>query len=1049
MRKYSFAFSTLEDNAFQPKMVIGTLIATLMDKVIPNGNASDYVDYLTDFFKVDEETVISAVLNVMKQFFEVMEKLKYVVHQPNKRIVSGDRVLHSMSDVNEMGHRQPMKISEGKRIERFWRNDCELCNQLMSRPYMEPIRKMLTASDRTITNAKCYKTTNCRHNAWNSETMSDILLNHNDGNEATFKIGPKALSRNQDYNYSLEPTETIVNDTISLPKNEEALMPDGTIVYAFDTCIIEINQFSASTAMILNHMKNCTIINRTNQMLPLALVKSEGNKIIHEIEGNKLVVETHGTTIGKATMSDRMIKALSMHESTLQTKEESERNRSTASIATDAQSDSAEPTSMVDSNKGDSGVWQMVENERNSELIALLPLANEVDLPDNLVVAMSNLNNVRVPIYVNNAIPKSMGERYRKGRNLAHWMNTHLVDSMFIDGTTVDDTMLRWLTTFYGKILELNPKPDDVWNVYSLSPNMAERSPAITEGRHLHIGVRSEKFTTMGFETLELDSDPGRFGACLRVIFAMLLPYFKRIYIRSGRPGYHVLYTERQQMNIVNPTENTVVLPWNTFGPFLDGMIICQQISIEHKANFISANINYGELYGIDEANAEWFEITNCIYDPGNTAGYSTMSVNPNLIRLTNNVTMKPMDTSTDTTIWDIELARESAQNYQVMMPLAKMIDQAIVDGGRGITQSQALNKKLQRKMNEARDLLKQTKPTKGVKWDNEVLLSTYKDVSPRVTYSKTEDIFETDIEYSPNDNQHCVRDCFIYCVTRRSRSHNYDANIPFMLQLAQFKQLESLDKIAEIWTMFHMNVEIITPTTVKKIVTNDGPIDQLLITSETLGTEHCQVVKTNVMVGTPELKTETVLVDQNLYNNDFKVCFGDNVLTYDDVIDLENYLIGNTNNMPENISATLKRATTRTKMRVTGRPAHAARQTQGIVGLRANAVTAASIHATPKIKWTPELKPGKCYLIAYGMTMICAVCFEYKGKPAIRYRGPHMFAALDIRATIDELTKEEKQIVPVTTHVRRIGYQSNNRRVDERRKTNRASGTADIRFPE
>ncbi|AMM45288.1 polyprotein [Rhizoctonia solani endornavirus 2] len=220
-------------------------------------------------------------------------------------------------------------------------------------------------------------------------------------------------------------------------------------------------------------------------------------------------------------------------------------------------------------------------------------------------------------------------KRLALGRDLLEMENCHSVSKIYNNCPKLAEAHYDFLKNLQSKVDGLNIQEHELVHWYSLCPGIAMRSPAKLPGRHIHIGISDRKITDLGFETLELGSDPGRFGACLRVICALLANVQCTHFFHSGRPNLHVLFAEMVIGEILDDiTVNTVVAPFSTCGPFLDGMVLVDTFKAKDAARYISQNIWYREIYGIDEKEFTIFGIKECWYLGDSGAWYSNMNVN-------------------------------------------------------------------------------------------------------------------------------------------------------------------------------------------------------------------------------------------------------------------------------------------------------------------------------------------------------------------------------------------------------------------------------------
>jgi hypothetical protein len=200
------------------------------------------------------------------------------------------------------------------------------------------------------------------------------------------------------------------------------------------------------------------------------------------------------------------------------------------------------------------------------------------------------------------------------------------------------------------------------------------RSPVDMPGRHICICEKnSSKIKQCGFETIELNKDPGRLGACLRLVFAMLTQNVT--YIRSGRPGWHVRIMEEYQKLDDTPIVNTVYCPCNGLAPFMDGFVMVNRPNVETIVQCITSQLVYGEVYGTDECNINWFNIEKQ-YITKNGMGYSNVNTMPQLNKYTQRVNFVEFDEKLLQWPFSILDAKNSMLDAAKYLPLSIAYDE-------------------------------------------------------------------------------------------------------------------------------------------------------------------------------------------------------------------------------------------------------------------------------------------------------------------------------------------------------------------------------------
>jgi len=498
------------------------------------------------------------------------------------------------------------------------------------------------------------------------------------------------------------------------------------------------------------------------------------------------------------------------------------------------------------------------EDVRLGELLEL-PLVNT--LPQDMCKHLSGHDGPRLTVWYNPLAASLLGERLGPGRDLLSTTKTHFVAEHLASGAALTTTMVLWLSAFREKLYEMKLHESAIVNLYSLCPGKAMRSPANFPGRHVHIGARDEHITNLGYETLELLQDPGRFGASLRVLAAMLLPGTVLRMMRSGRPSLHCMYSEEVLSHLHSlgalTNRNTVVGPWRTFGPFIDGMALHKPISHANLSRFCAANFNYGHVYGMDEANFDWFELDTCYYQPANQHGYSNMPLNPQLRQVQESINMKPIgDEMCTRSTLPLSLVLKSTTNHAELWPLVQALDPQVPDDSRGSPTSSSLSgrdKKLMDELTEqAQETVREPAPQNPaqVNWPIGTLSLPYDSLPTKMGRGETANLGAVETIMSPDQMGGCVRDVWVHA-TRLRRSRCREERKKFVLDeltwlnMLRIKQYEDTEKIMQLWGACGLNVGLITGDHFKVNVINNGPIDWLRITAHRDGYSHCALVST------------------------------------------------------------------------------------------------------------------------------------------------------------------------------------------------------------
>jgi len=444
------------------------------------------------------------------------------------------------------------------------------------------------------------------------------------------------------------------------------------------------------------------------------------------------------------------------------------------------------------------------------------------------------------PIFSNPLTPGRM----KTGRDWLAVNNVHFVAQQYLIPPAISGAQIEFLTRMLDSIQTLKPLPDDIWHVYSLCPGKAMRSKAVGSGRHLHIGLRVPEIDSLGFETLELDIDPGRFGAVCRPLFAFLLPHFKRVYIHSGRPSLHVLFVESLTDLTPKNRENVVFLPWRGFGPFLDGMSFGRKPSPKNVATYIATNLSYHPIYGIDETNASLFEIDTVWQDPGNVLMYSNISASTNYKSLTQNMSFHTIPSERYSGMMTVTRVRESLINHTKHLNLVNYLDPATIVGD---TRAHDLGVKASHISGGNVDRWQQINPNTGLRTLRRgALVKESSHPNSHQLNIVISDLVEHGSHlYDPEGPTKCVLNVLKFCLTRAKFNQAQQDLILSSIRLSDFS---TDDELIGAFLHCDLNVRVTYSQYARTYTMHDGLIHDLRLTTTIMGVSHVIVTTEPVL---------------------------------------------------------------------------------------------------------------------------------------------------------------------------------------------------------
>jgi hypothetical protein len=493
----------------------------------------------------------------------------------------------------------------------------------------------------------------------------------------------------------------------------------------------------------------------------------------------------------------------------------------------------------------------------------------------NLVIDLDSINHTlegrRIPIYKNMLI-HPFEPRLGPGRNLLHLDTMHLVDKEYMSPGPITMYEMKFLRQLQYKILQLKPLPTDIWNIYAMDGKEIIRGPSPVPGRHLAIVSDTNLTSDYGFEIIQVSRNLFRLFASIRPIICYLLPYFDTVYLRGGRPGLHVMFGEAYQaMNHENFRNNAAVVCTNNFGPIIDGLVFKTKPSLRHMAEYISSNLKYYEIYGIDECNPEWFEIKECHHLPRSPHGYSNSAISSKYKEWVDGMKMVDMEQHFDMVRpYSMEWVVESFRCNKTTIELAGFLDPNL-----NIT---TRVKNLETLPSIREWIEEQRNKSKIGQIPTYVLDTPYmKDPVGTIQVSNLIENFRVETIYNPDGSKFCGWKCFHWCLDNRT-DDGLKYNHRILKGMIGPKRFATIKEILSWWQMTELNYEIITQNQVYSGKFNNGPVDRMDVVVNRDGTQHLRVIRiierglveevkplrqsSVVTVETTNIKRESLLLD-------------------------------------------------------------------------------------------------------------------------------------------------------------------------------------------
>nr|DBA06985.1 TPA_asm: RNA-dependent RNA polymerase [Alphaendornavirus fimbriatae-3] len=439
--------------------------------------------------------------------------------------------------------------------------------------------------------------------------------------------------------------------------------------------------------------------------------------------------------------------------------------------------------------------------------------------------------------------------KFAVGRDWLAFKNTHWVSSKYLNQPALSTTQQRFLSTLSNAVDKLEHA--DSYHLYSLCDGIASRSPATAgPGRNLHVNIgASGSYDPLGFVSI-LRSDPGRFGACARVIVAHMLVTRRQgctVYIRSGRPGPHVYWAEAALAETDDERlsmGNTVALPFTTFGPFLDGMRIVSPL--QNMDGFVKNNMNYYWLYGIDEADHTVFNIKTTLTWERATFPYSNWFFHDDRENVMHGIDAVTVATRAPGALTD-ELVIEGTRNPENMGSLIKLHDRAHSGPTRSGDSPSALASAWAAGGKAPRgDVNKKWLPYRTTNRGTGCI-EVYRGTASPGT-----------VVYDPHTDGQCVWHCFAHYA--RHAADWDDARIVQAYQSLAPKTFETVQDIAKYGVAMGFSTSVTTPDGEYYSVQIDGSPSLCLHVKYTMGTYfHCTIVEQHTITEQRRQREDTI----------------------------------------------------------------------------------------------------------------------------------------------------------------------------------------------
>jgi len=439
----------------------------------------------------------------------------------------------------------------------------------------------------------------------------------------------------------------------------------------------------------------------------------------------------------------------------------------------------------------------------------------------------------------NNALISN--NKLKPGRDLLAINNTHFVANDFKKGARLRQYHIEFLERLYNKAREIDRMSSDktVIHLYSLKENRIERSPEICNSnlKHLHInlGTSCEKFDKLGFHSI-LTTDPKRFGASLRVIFAMMLNTYHSINLCSGRPGLHVIATEKIRSEYQNEDENlnTVFLPFATYGPFIDGMTIRNKFNKENINKFLKSNMNYYSIYGIDECDEEIFDINKYYQFQGCMSPYSNWIFNSNYSEIIGSKIKQEIEwLQRYEHIIPLKFVNLSASDSEVAGPYIKYWDKNCIGNSRSTNVT--WNKEIEEFVNQMNNKRNQILDN----LDLPVVSNKLKLKHARLSTGK---FAITNIVYDPLYASGCIESCVFKSLNELFNTNDVQwNNLIKILGIPKFGNIDDIETTMQILGLNYRLIDVFDDC--KEIIMSESKIFNFKIKRNLDGTEHCLLV--------------------------------------------------------------------------------------------------------------------------------------------------------------------------------------------------------------
>jgi hypothetical protein len=239
-------------------------------------------------------------------------------------------------------------------------------------------------------------------------------------------------------------------------------------------------------------------------------------------------------------------------------------------------------------------------------------------------------------------------------------INPHFIDNATEKGTHLSAIQLQFLEYFNAMLMGektfVNHLSDEVTintlsnvHIYTFDYQMTRTVPTHLEGVHIVITTVKEHSRTekqcgvnyLVFSTAKF----GRMGASLRIIAgALMINHVNSVQFHEARPLWSSIWAENVARIMFEKNDQKGGVIINTLSGTASSLghtIWCGQMSAENRAIIIRSNLQFGDVYGMDEASIERWPVKHVYCNPHTTVIYSNLNMSRS-----SNYTVAPLDNS-------------------------------------------------------------------------------------------------------------------------------------------------------------------------------------------------------------------------------------------------------------------------------------------------------------------------------------------------------------------------------------------------------------------